>query len=285
MPELPDVEVVRRRLERGLRGATITSARSADRYILRPQSPTVLARALARRKVREVGRRGKWLRLLLDDGGRLFCHLGMTGWWVERGTGDPKERSERARIDVVRDGGRSTSLRYLDSRRFGRLVVAKEDIAQWRDLGPDPLADGIDADALASALAGSRRVVKEVVMDQSIIAGIGNILATEALWHARIDPRSRSRALSRADVGKIVRGLQTALRRELSARETSENDEWLDVFSVYGHAGEPCPRCGTLLSRVVIAGRSTVFCKHCQVRRGGGRRNVEKAERRSAGSR
>jgi formamidopyrimidine-DNA glycosylase len=148
------------------------------------------------------------------------------------------------------------------------LIAAKDDIPEWSALGPDPLVDGIDVKKLAAALARSRRAVKDVVMDQAVLAGIGNILATEAMWHARIDPRSSSDALSRADVGKLARGLKAALRRELAAREGATGpDEWQDVFSVYGRAGAPCPRDGTPIARVVIGGRTTTFCKTCQLRR------------------
>jgi formamidopyrimidine-DNA glycosylase len=103
-------------------------------------------------------------------------------------------------------------------------------------------------------------------MDQSVLAGIGNILATEALWRARIDPRSRSDALSRADVGKLARALLAEIRRELGVRAAAESDDWRDVFSVYGRGGEPCPRCGTTVASVVIGGRITAFCKQCQRR-------------------
>jgi formamidopyrimidine-DNA glycosylase len=272
MPELPDVEFARRRLHHGLAKATITAAHSVDKRVLRPEAPGALSRALVGRTVREVSRRGKWLRVLLDDGGRVFSHLGMTGWWVERDVDSPKERSERARLDVETDDGRSRSVRYLDSRRFGRLIVAKKDIPEWSTLGPDPLVDGIDVEQLADALARSRRPVKDAIMDQSILAGIGNILATEALWHARIDPRSQSDALSRGDVAKVARGLDKAIREELAARDASKDDEWIDIFAVYGHSGEPCPRCRSPIARVVIGGRTTAFCKKCQARRSKGRR-------------
>jgi formamidopyrimidine-DNA glycosylase len=268
MPELPDVELVRRRLEHALKGATITAARSTDPYVLRPQSPASFSRALAGRTVREIGRRGKWIRIALDDGGRLFSHFGMTGWWVERDPKDPKERSERARLDVTRSGRRPSTVRYTDSRRFGRLRVARDDIPEWTDLGPDPLADGIDTKRLADAFARSRRSIKESLMDQALLAGVGNILATEGLYYARIDPRSRSDALSRADVTKVARGLKTAIQRQLDVRLAAEGDEWEETFAVYGRAGQPCPRCGTGIEEVVLGGRTTTFCPHCQVRRG-----------------
>ena len=120
-------------------------------------SPAAFAGTLTGRTVRDVDRRGKWLSVLLDDGARLFSHLGMTGWWVERDIAGPKEPSERARIDATR-AARQTSLRYVDSRRFGRLIVARGEIPEWRALGPDPLVDGaLSGSGLGAALARSRR--------------------------------------------------------------------------------------------------------------------------------
>lgn len=264
MPELPDVEFARRQLERWLRGATITNAHSTDRRILRPRSPHEFAHSVMGRRVDAIARRGKWLRILLADGGRIFSHLGMTGAWIARPLSSPEAAAERARVDVVRRG-QQRSICYLDPRRFGRLIVNKDDIPEWCALGPDPLVDGIRADRLAEALGRSRRSVKSALMDQSILAGVGNILATEALWYARIDPRSPSSALSRKDIGRLVRGLGTALRLALAAGEPSKGRE--DVIRVYGRRDSPCPRCGSPLRRVVLAGRTTTFCERCQERR------------------
>src|SRR6201999_1009380 len=102
---------------------------------------------------------------------------------------------------------------------FGRLLAGKEDIAAWRELGPDPMEGGLDGDALATALARGRRTIKEALMDQTMLAGIGNILATEALWHAKLDPRSRTDALTPKDVPNLVHGLRTAIARQLRSRE------------------------------------------------------------------
>jgi formamidopyrimidine-DNA glycosylase len=265
MPELPDVERMRRDLDRWTRGARIVRAHSADRRVLRPMAPSGLARALVGRTVRNVARRGKWIRIELGDGTRIFSHLGMTGWWVGTDAGAGAERFERARIDL-RKRGRESSIRYVDSRRFGRLVVTREDISEWKALGPDPLTDGIDAGTFAAALARTRRPIKDVLMDQTVVAGIGNILATEALWHSRIDPRSRSSALGAAEVKALDRGLRTAIDRELATRAAPDGAEWHDTFFAYGHTGEPCPRDGTPFARVVQSGRTTTFCEKCQIR-------------------
>jgi formamidopyrimidine-DNA glycosylase len=257
MPELPDVEVARRHLQSWLGGAKVLAATCLDARLTRPQPPRAFTRTLVGRTVQEVARKGKWLRLLLDDGSLIFSHLGMTGGWSRAATDAHAQRSERARIDVVRRG-RALSVRYVDSRRFGRLVVARRDIADWTALGPDPLADGVDVRRLSETFSRSRRAVKTILMDQRVLAGIGNILVTEALWMARVDPRSPGVALSPSDSRAIARGLRRAIARELADRDES--------FFVYGRAGRPCPRCGSRLSSVVLGGRTSVFCGGCQVR-------------------
>jgi formamidopyrimidine-DNA glycosylase len=258
MPELPDVEIARRQLQRWLVGARVSAASCTDARLTRPRPPRAFIRTLMARTVEAVDRRGKWLRVTMDDGSRLFSHLGMTGSWVRAAVDAPPRKSERAHIDVVRRG-RAISVRYVDSRRFGRLVAAQRDIPDWTALGPDPLADGVDVRRLAQAFARSRRAVKEILMDQRVLAGIGNILATEALWTARVDPRSPGAALRPGDARAVATGLRRAIARELADRD--------DTFFVYGQAGEPCPRCGTRLASVVLGGRTSVYCSGCQVRR------------------
>jgi formamidopyrimidine-DNA glycosylase len=265
MPELPDVEIARRRLERSLAGATIRAASCNDRWLLRPRSPAHFSRALAGRTVRSVARRGKWLRLLLDDGTRIFSHLGMTGEWLNADDARSEARSERARLDVARDKHGASSVRYLDSRRFGRLVVSERDITEWTELGPDPLADGIDVSRFAAALQRRRGAIKAVLMDQTVLAGIGNIIATEALWRARMDPRTPSNRVDGAGAARLARALKAEILHELRMR-TRSDDYRQNVFSVYGRAGEACKRCGTTIQRTVIAGRTTAFCPRCQVR-------------------
>lgn len=267
MPELPEVEDARRKLSRWLSGATIVSARAFDPVIMRPRAPASLARDLRGRCVVRVERRGKWLRIVLSGDAFLFSHLGMTGDWQRVGR-DDEVRWERARLDVEK-GGKRWRVAYSDPRKFGRLVFAREDIPSWAALGPDPLEHGIDARALAAKLARrGKRSIKEALMDQTVLAGVGNIQATEALWKARIDPRSRAGALSPKDVGAVVRGLRWTIERTLA--DIEKNGGWLDddsdPFVVYGHKGQPCPRCKALLARVMLGGRTTTYCPGCQRR-------------------
>jgi formamidopyrimidine-DNA glycosylase len=249
MPELPEVELARRALRRWMRGATIVRTAAWDRAVVRG------ALALVGRTVRDVGRRGKWLRVELDRG-LVFAHLGMTGDFSARAPETPRLRWERARIDLTR-GGKETSVRYVDPRRFGRIVAAREDIAPWRKLGPDLLLEGIDEAHVARVLAKRRGPIKAALLDQRIFAGVGNILANEALFRARIDPRRPSRALSLADLRALARALHAVIGKAL------RNGSWIRA---YGHAGEPCPRCDTRLAHTIVAGRTTTFCPRCQRR-------------------
>jgi formamidopyrimidine-DNA glycosylase len=261
MPELVDVEMVRRKLLRWMKGARVVAVHATDRYVLRPASPATFRHALAGRTVRGVERRGKWLRVELDGDLRLFSHLGMTGDWALCAVGAPRMPSERARLDLVR-GGAATALRYLDPRRFGRLVAARREIPEWCALGQDPLTDGLTERSLRRSLATSHRAVKERLMDQTALAGIGNVLATEALWIARIHPRARSNSLTAVEVRAIVRALWTAIRRELR-----DKPEGVERRRAYGRAGRSCPRCGKTFARIVLGGRTTVLCRRCQAPR------------------
>ncbi len=258
MPELPEVEYVRQNLAKWLQGARIVVAHTKDRNVVKG-TPKAFASKLEGRTVTEVGRRGKWLRLLLDDGTRVFSHLGMTGWFEK----DKNDRFERARLEVEK-GGRRSIVRYVDTRRWGSIVVTKEDTPSWKKLGPDPLLEGIDAKRLAEKLAKrTRRTIKEVLMDQSVLAGIGNIQAIEALWKAGIDPRSSAAALDAQAIAEIVRGLKWTIKRTLA--DLQKGDAGAEnPFMVYGRKGSPCPRCTTLLERIELGGRTTTFCPGCQ---------------------
>ncbi|GAC1351420.1 MAG: bifunctional DNA-formamidopyrimidine glycosylase/DNA-(apurinic or apyrimidinic site) lyase [Polyangiales bacterium] len=272
MPELPEVEIGARNLRRWMRGAKIIKATIADTRIVRGATARSIERALRGRTVRKVHRRGKWVRLTLDDGRLLFSHFGMSGKWVMRPVGEPSERAQRARLDV-RKGTKTRSVRYLDPRMFGRLLLAREDIGEWSALGPDPLVDGIDSPRLYRVLHAANRTIKEALLDQTILAGIGNIQATEALWFAGVDPRARTNALTTREVRALALGIERSIAATL-AHESGPEITYVEEagapnpFKIYGRGGKPCPRCKTPLHRVMLGGRGTVFCEKCQPAKG-----------------
>lgn len=270
MPELPEVEFARRWLQRWMAGATVTHVHVQDARILDDgTSAGAVTRALRGRRVEKVERRGKWLRIALDRGA-LFSHLGMTGKWVRADDEEPV-RFEKVRLDV-RKGKTARSIRYTDPRLFGRFVVAKSDIDEWTELGPDPLHDGVDPARLGEALSRRAVSVKAAVMDQKVLAGVGNIQATEALFFARIDPRRPAKTLSAREVKALARGVERSIDETMKLQEQfGEKLDYVEEpgaenpFKIYGHAGEPCPRCKTQkLAKIVLAGRGTVFCPRCQ---------------------
>jgi formamidopyrimidine-DNA glycosylase len=267
MPELPEVELARRNLARWLEGKRIRATLIPKTRIVRGSTPEKIERLLDGRTVTSVERRGKWLRIALDRGA-LFSHLGMTGKWVRREPDEPAHKSERARIDVE-----GASVRYQDPRLFGRLVPSPSEdgapIAEWQALGPDPLVDGLDPKTLAAALSRTRRSIKEALMDQSVLAGVGNIQANEALWRARIDPRTPAAALDDKQLRALVRGIDASIAYTLKTEAGPEityveEPGAKNPFRVYGKTGQPCPRCAHPITRLDQAGRGTFLCPHCQ---------------------
>lgn len=266
MPELPEVEFARGCLERWLGGQKVTCTAPASR-IFRGSSPEAFA-ALSGRRLVSVQRRGKWIFAELDGGRGFLMHLGMTGKLV-RATGE----ISHARATLT--GADGTVVVYRDPRMFGRIVPGQiERITEeqaWREMGPDAWSDPPDAKRLASLFSGSRRAIKDLLMDQSLLAGLGNIQATEALFDARLHPSRKGESITRGDCSRLVKAIHTTLARTLALNE-GDTIEYVEEagapnpFPVYGRAGEPCPRCRTTLESLVIAGRSSVFCPHCQPR-------------------
>lgn len=218
-----------------------------------------------------VERRGKWIRVALEaDGGSelLFLHLGMTGRWCRLEDGAAKLPQERLRFELEK-GGKRSAVAYLDTRRFGRVLSAREDVEAWTELGPDPIADGIDLARLHDEFQARRTTAKVALLDQTLLAGIGNIHATEALWLARIDPRTPTRAFTKADIRTLARGIDTTLRRGLAQQEGEVpayvNQGAENRFHIYDRKG-PCPRCKHALRKITLGGRTTTFCPGCQKR-------------------
>lgn len=265
MPELPEVEYVRRHLEEWLHGTHIVAARGTDALVIKPK-PAALAKAKGR-QVQLVERRGKRLRIALEGDVLLFSHLGMTGDWERAAIDAGPRRFERARLDVEKDGKR-WSVRYVDGRRLGRLEIATKDPKSWTALGPDALAERIDVPRWATKLATRKKQsIKEALLDQTILAGVGNIQATEALWKARIDPRARASALDEKHLRALARAIHWTLDRTLADLER-DSTRWQegggDVFVVYGRKGQPCKRCKSAYERIELGGRTTTFCPGCQ---------------------
>jgi formamidopyrimidine-DNA glycosylase len=267
LPELPEVEVARRNLEKWLRRSKLVRVELSPRVFI-GRAPA-FATTLRGRTVRAVERRGKWLRLALDGDVALFSHLGMTGKWVLRPRDAPPERFERARLDTAK-----RSVRFVDMRLFGTLQGARGDAAPsaWKELGPDALVDGVDAARLHARLGRRSRSIKEALLDQTLLAGVGNIQAAEALWRAKLNPMRTASSLSLDEVRRLARAIEASIRDTL-AREDAPEITYVEEpgadnpFDVYGKHGEPCPRCKTKLQRIVQGGRSTVFCPRCQPRR------------------
>jgi formamidopyrimidine-DNA glycosylase len=268
MPELPEVEIAARNLRAWIGGKKIVDAKFAPTRIIGGVTPAAMRALVVGRSVKSIDRRGKWLRVSLSGGATLFSHLGMTGKWVRRACGDGAERFEKARLDSAH-----ASVRYTDPRLFGRLYATPgASIPQWDELGPDPLVDGLDARRLAERLAKVQRTIKEALMDQAIVAGVGNIQAAEALWRARVNPEVPASRVTPAQMRAIVRGIEDSIELTLAGEEGPDDITYVEEpgadnpFNVYGKQDEPCPRCGKRLKRIVQGGRSTVYCPGCQPR-------------------
>lgn len=271
MPELPEVECAARGLRRWLSGATVVRAHAEPTRVFRGSDPALFDDRLTGRRFQRVERRGKYLLLFFDDDVGLLSHLGMTGKWVCTTAKQAPPRHARARLVLSTDA----VVHYDDPRLFGRLAVHRAgelmELPEIQALGWDPLLDGLDADGLFRRLQRSSRPVKVALMDQSLIAGIGNIQATEALFNARVHPARACRSLSLPEVRALIRGLQTSIQRTLDIA----GDETIayiseagadNPFLVYGRAGTPCPACGQTLEQEVLQGRSSAYCPRCQLR-------------------
>jgi formamidopyrimidine-DNA glycosylase len=275
VPELPEVETVAADLRPHLVGRTIRCVDVRFPTIVRHPEPDRFAALLAGRRIEAVTRRGKYILHHLDggDGLLLVVHLGMTGQWrlVRRDVPEPDHL--HAVLEV--DGG--MQVRYRDVRRFGRLLLgSEEELVAARKLprlGPEPIDPAFTAADLYRKLHVRRAPVKALLLDQMVVAGVGNIYADESCFRARVRPDRPASELSRRAVGRLHAALGELLREAIENRGSSVDDyrdAWGEMgreqhlLQVYGRGGEPCPRCGRPLAVVRLAGRTTVFCRRCQ---------------------
>ncbi len=287
MPELPEVEVAARNLRRWGVGHRVRATASDPRAarIFRPAAARVLAH-LRGARVDDVRRIGKNLLLTLTPAvasGRagseplgVWSHLGMTGKWVRRRDGDPAPASRRLSLSLD-DGSR---LDYVDMRMFGRFRLIPgarfEDVPDLAALGPDPLTDGVDVRRLFDRLQRLRLPIKVALLDQTVLAGVGNIQASESLYRAKIDPRRPARSLSAAEVKRLAAAIRASIAFTLkSFAKAGADGKDADIvyveenapnpFLVYGRAGTRCPRFKHAdIVRIVQAQRATYFCPKCQ---------------------
>jgi formamidopyrimidine-DNA glycosylase len=275
MPELPEVETIRRDLDPELTGRTIQGVRLYhDDIVLPPSDAASFPARLKGKRIVSVGRRGKHLLLHLDGDPIVHVQLRMSGRFVlATRPPDPAEFRHIAATFTLDDG---RTLYYDDMRRLGgfRLLSSARWAAEEDRLGPEPLESGYRAAHLAAALAATRAPVKNALLDQHRVAGIGNIYASEALFRAAVDPRRAGRDLSPGEVRRLHRAVRAILREAIESAGTTFRDyravngrsgRFQSRLSVYGREDEACRRCGTTIERIVQAGRSTYWCPRCQV--------------------
>jgi formamidopyrimidine-DNA glycosylase len=273
MPELPEVETIRRRLEPVLVGRRLDRVEILDPRLTRPHDPAEVAAELTGERVAEVGRRGKYVVVRFESGRVLLIHLRMTGSLLhaerERLQSDPHRRA------VVRlDNG--SDVVYRDVRRFGTwLLVEPEDVGPYlaNRLGAEPLERGFTTKGLAAKLANRRAPIKAALLDQQTLAGLGNIYVDEALWRARVHPLTPARDVPVDAYPTLRRAIRAALRAGIRRQGATLRDyrqpdgasgRMQIEFKVYGREAEPCERCGTPIEKTRVAGRGTWYCPGCQ---------------------
>ena len=273
MPELPEVETIVRDLRPLLVGRRlVTVTRVGSLELRRPWLDTWHVHLVSQHIV-EANRRGKWILLGLDSGGFLAVHLGMTGRLVVTRAGDPREPHTHLVFDLDEAG---RQLRFSDIRRFGCAVLIPDAIAleafhHDNALGPEPF--DLDPSAWRASLKATTRVIKAVLLDQSVVAGVGNIYADEALFEARLHPGRRACDLKPAEADRLRESIVHVLTDAIDHRGSTIRNYvggngleggYQDEFRAYGRTGLPCPRCETPIAMLRVAGRSSHFCPKCQ---------------------
>jgi formamidopyrimidine-DNA glycosylase len=274
VPELPEIETIRRGLVPLLTGRKVLEVRVRERRLREPIAVRGLAR-LRGSTVTGIRRRSKYLLMDTDSGLTLLIHLGMTGQLWVADAGKPQRPHEH----VVFSLDNSRELRFADARRFGLLRLLKSDLAprdpRLKGLGPEPLDAELTGEALFRITRGRTKPVKNFLMDTRAIAGVGNIYACEALYRSGLSPRRAVGRLGRARWDRLLANLRDVLTEAITAGGTTLRD-FLNAeggagyfaisLRVYDRAGEPCGKCKTRIRRIVQAGRSTFYCPRCQSR-------------------
>jgi formamidopyrimidine-DNA glycosylase len=274
MPELPEVETYVRELEPEIKGRQITAAHIYWERTIAAPAPDKFAQTITGQRFQRFGRRGKYMLLELDGGDTLIVHLRMTGHlYVEPGDTRPTKHTH-----VVLDLDDGRTLHYVDSRKFGRMWLASDPDLVLHKLGPEPLEDQFTPAVLARSLAGRQAPIKALLLDQQIVAGLGNIYADEALFHAGIHPTRPGGSLTLDEIERLHAAIADVLARGIDRQGSSlglnrvqnyvrpggESGGFQEEFQVFRRTGQPCPHCGQPIERIVVSQRSTHFCPQCQ---------------------
>jgi formamidopyrimidine-DNA glycosylase len=274
VPELPEVETIRRNLEPALVGRRLEHVQILDPRLTRPFDPAGVAAELEGERIGALDRRGKYLVVRFDSGRALLIHLRMTGNLLhDSGASLPPFDPHRRAVVRLDDG---SDVVYRDVRRFGTwLLVEPGELDPYlrARLGREPLGSGFSAKRLGEALHGRRAPIKAALLDQRSLAGVGNIYADEALWRARIHPRRPAGELDETELRALHRGIRAALKAGIVRQGATLRDyrtpdggsgAMQHEFKVYGREGEPCDRCGASIEKIRAGGRGTWYCPGCQ---------------------
>ncbi len=279
MPELPEVEVVRRGLQEHVAGKTIAAVRvHHPRAVRRHEAgPADLTARLLGSRIVGTGRRGKYLWLTLDDGSALVVHLGMSGQMLL----GPLAREDHLRIAALLDDG--TALSFVDQRTFGGWMLADVVTVDGTDvplpvahLARDPLDPRFNREGVVTVLRGKHSEIKRQLLDQTVVSGIGNIYADEALWRAKVNGSRLASSVARARLGELLDAAAEVMSEALGQGGTSFDSLYVNVngesgyfersLDAYGREGEPCRRCGAVMRREKFMNRSSFYCPKCQPR-------------------
>ena len=259
MPELPEVERAARLLAGAALGKTIASVRAIHPALKRKLSPAQ-SRAVKGKTIERIERRGKHQLIHLDSGDTLVVHFRMNGDWEIGPASSPLEKFARAVVDLA-DG---TRISLVDRRALSSITLDRNGASSLPKLGREASDPSLDAAYLLAALSRRKIAIKPALMDQSVVAGLGNIYAAEALWEARLDPRWPASGVTKAKLVKLVDGIRLVLspKKRRPGRYTEKRG--VERFAVYDREGKNCHRCDGTIERIVQAGRSTYFCPGCQ---------------------
>jgi formamidopyrimidine-DNA glycosylase len=277
VPELPEVETIRRHLAPHVERRTITHLEVLDSRWCEPAPPEELAQAVDGRRIERLSRRGKYLDWELEDEVHVVMHLRMTGNILLVPAADDLPERKHLRVRITLDDGRRAL--FVDPRRFGTGIVLLGDAARdeyfGARLGVEPLSPDFTAEALKAQAARRKQPVKAFLLTQERVAGVGNIYADEALFRARIHPLRRVGTLKRAQIADLRDAVVESLEAGIEAKGASIDDfrhpdgaqgSFQDRFLIHLREGEPCVRCGTTVKKMRAAGRGTYVCEHCQPR-------------------